>query len=80
MRKIFGREVAATMCYGKEEGAFSAKPLRGQGGRGFRNVALDSMVRKPPLLRPLRTIPTPLCFANCKGATCPRPLLLHMVL
>jgi hypothetical protein len=35
MRKIFGREVAAAMCYGKEEGAFSAKPLRGQGGRGF---------------------------------------------
>jgi hypothetical protein len=35
MRKIFGREVAAMMCCGKEEGAFSAKPLRGQGGRSF---------------------------------------------
>jgi hypothetical protein len=30
MRKIFGREVAVVVCYGKGEGAFSAKLLRGQ--------------------------------------------------
>jgi hypothetical protein len=35
VRKIFGREVAAAVCYGKEEGAFSAKLLRGRPGRGF---------------------------------------------
>jgi hypothetical protein len=29
MRKIFEREVAAAVCCGKEEGAFSAKLLRG---------------------------------------------------
>jgi hypothetical protein len=35
MHKIFGREVAVAMCCGKEEGAFSAKPLRGRLGHGF---------------------------------------------
>jgi hypothetical protein len=44
MRKIFGREVAAAVCYRKEEGAFSAKLLRRWPGRGFRSVALDVTV------------------------------------
>jgi hypothetical protein len=78
--KIFGREVAAAMCYGIGGGAFSTKLLRGQGGHGFRNIALEAMVRKCPLLHPLRTISAPLHFANCGGATCPRPPHLHMVL
>jgi hypothetical protein len=37
------------MCYGKEEGAFSAKPLRGRPGCGFRSIALNAMVRKTPI-------------------------------
>jgi hypothetical protein len=52
MRKIFGREVAAAVCCGKEEGAFSAKLLRGRPGRGFRRVALDATVRKMPVTPP----------------------------
>jgi hypothetical protein len=52
VRKIFGREVAATVCYGKEEGAFSAKLLRRRPGRGFQSVALDAMVRKMPVTPP----------------------------
>jgi hypothetical protein len=79
MRKIFGREMAAAVCCGRGEGAFSAKLLRGQPGRGFRSIGLDATVRKTPVT-PLRTTPTPLCSANCEGATCPRSPLLHMVL
>jgi hypothetical protein len=52
MHKIFGREVAAAMCYGKEEGAFSAKPLRGRPWHGFRSITLDAMVRKTPVTPP----------------------------
>jgi hypothetical protein len=52
MRKIFEREVAAAECCGKEEGAFSAKLLRGQPGRGFRSVAPNAMVRKTPVTPP----------------------------
>jgi hypothetical protein len=52
MHKIFGSEVAAAMCCGKEEGAFSAKPLRGRPGRGFRSIALDAMVQKTPVTPP----------------------------
>jgi hypothetical protein len=52
MRKIFGREVAAAMCCGKEEGAFSAKPLRGRPGCGFQSVTLDATVRKMPVTPP----------------------------
>jgi hypothetical protein len=48
MRKIFGREEAAAVCYGKGEGAFSTKLLRGQPGRNFRSVGLDTTVRKMP--------------------------------
>jgi hypothetical protein len=33
-------------------GAFSAKPLRGRPGRGFRSVAFDAMVRKMPVTAP----------------------------
>jgi hypothetical protein len=44
MCKIFKREVAAVVCCGKEEGAFSAKFLRGRPGRGFRSVGLDATV------------------------------------
>ena len=52
MLKIFGREVAAVVCCGKGEGAFSAKPLRGRPGRGFRSVGLDATVRKTPVAPP----------------------------
>jgi hypothetical protein len=52
MHKIFGREVAAAVCYGKEEGAFATKLLRGRPGCGFRSVALDAMVRKTPVTPP----------------------------
>jgi hypothetical protein len=52
MRKIFGREVAAVMFCGKEEGAFSTKPLRGRPGRDFQSIALDAMVQKTPVTRP----------------------------
>jgi hypothetical protein len=52
MHKIFGRVVAAAMCYGKGEGAFSAKPLRGWPGHGFQSVALDATVRKTPVTPP----------------------------
>jgi len=51
---------------------------------GIRSVseasALTRRFKKRPLPDPLRTTSTPLRFANCKGATCPRPLLLHIVL
>jgi hypothetical protein len=46
MRKIFRREVAAVACCGKEEGASSAKLLRGRPGRGFQSIGLDATVRK----------------------------------
>jgi hypothetical protein len=52
VRKIFGREVAAAVCCGKEEGAFSAKLLRGRPGRGFQSIALDATVRKTPVAPP----------------------------
>jgi hypothetical protein len=52
VRKIFGGEVVAAVCYGKEEGAFSAKLLMGRPGRGFRSVALDATVRKMPVAPP----------------------------
>jgi hypothetical protein len=52
VRKIFGREVAVAVCCGKEEGAFSAKLLRGWPGHGFRSVALDAMVQKTPVAPP----------------------------
>jgi hypothetical protein len=52
VRKIFEREVAAAVCYGKEEGAFSAKLLRRRPGRGFRSIALDATVRKMPVAPP----------------------------
>jgi hypothetical protein len=35
MSKIFGKEAAAAMCCGKEEGAFSAKLLRGEARARF---------------------------------------------
>jgi hypothetical protein len=44
MRKIFRREVTVAVCCGKEEGAFSAKLLRGWPGRGFQSVGLDATV------------------------------------
>jgi hypothetical protein len=44
MHKIFGREVVAVMCCGKEEGAFSTEPLRGWPGHGFGSIALDAMI------------------------------------
>jgi hypothetical protein len=50
--KIFGREVVAAACCGKEEGAFPAKLLRGRPGRDFRSVGLDTTVRKTPVAPP----------------------------
>jgi hypothetical protein len=38
------------LCVGEE--AFSAKPLKGRPGCGFRNVALDVTVRKTPITPP----------------------------
>jgi hypothetical protein len=56
--KIFGREVAAAVCYVKGEEAFPAKLLRGQPGRGFQSVGLDATVRKTPIA-PLPTTSAP---------------------
>jgi hypothetical protein len=80
VRKIFRREMAAAMCYGrgKEPSLPSFK--------GDREVTVSEesplmrRFEKRPLLHLLRMISTPLRFANYKGATCPRPLHLHMVL
>jgi hypothetical protein len=57
--KIFGREMVAVVFCGKGEGAFSAKLLRGQPGRGFRSVGLDATVRKTRVT-PLPTTSAPL--------------------
>jgi hypothetical protein len=35
MSEIFGKEAAVVVCCGKEEGAFSAKLLRGEAGARF---------------------------------------------
>jgi hypothetical protein len=44
MCKIFRREVAEAVCYGKVEGVFSAKLLRGRPRHGFRSIGLDATV------------------------------------
>jgi hypothetical protein len=57
--EIFGGEVAAAVCYVKGGEAFSAKLLRGQPGRGFQSVGLDTTGRKTPVA-PLPTTSAPL--------------------
>jgi hypothetical protein len=78
VRKIFRREVAAAVCCGKEEGAFSAKPLRGRPGRGFRSVGLDATVQKMPVGPPTTHDLRAASLRQLQGATCPRSPLLHM--
>jgi hypothetical protein len=79
MRKIFRREVAAVMCCGEGEEP-SLPSFKGGQGAVSETSPLTRRFEKRPLPHPLRTISTLLRFTNCKGATCPRPPLLHMVL